>query len=105
MKINPIHEQKITEILKNLTVEEKVLQMLQISGEGNKPEVYDKYTALNTGSYLHELSAGTDRLREKAKATDSKIPPIFGIDAIHGHSLKNGSTIFPSQLGMSCSWN
>lgn len=105
MKINPIHEQKITEILKNLTVEEKVLQMLQISGEGNKPEVYEKYTALNTGSYLHELSAGTDRLREKAKETDSKIPPIFGIDAIHGHSLKNGATIFPSQLGMSCSWN
>ncbi len=105
MKINPIHEQKITEIINGLSIEEKVLQMLQISGQGNTPETYEKFTALNTGSYLHELGEGTDRLRAKAKETNSKIPPIFGIDAIHGHSLKNGATIFPSQLAMSCSWN
>ena len=34
-----------------------------------------------------------------------KIPPIFGIDAIHGHSLLNGAVIFPSQLAAACSWN
>lgn len=105
MKINPIHEQKITQMLSQMTVEEKVLQMLQISYEECKPEVYEKFTALNTGSFLHELGEGTDRLRERAKKTNSAIPPIFGIDAIHGHSLKNGATIFPSQLGMACSWN
>ncbi len=105
MKINPEHEQKITEIIENMTIEEKVLQMLQISAQGNSPETYEKFTALNTGSFLHELGKDTDRLREKAKQTSSKIPPIFGIDAIHGHSLKNGATIFPSQLACACSWN
>lgn len=105
MKKDPKTEQRITEIINSLSVEEKVLQMLQLSREGNGDEVYDEYTKLNVGSYLHELGEGTDKLREKAKNTNSKIPPIFGIDAIHGHSLKNGATIFPSQLAMSCSWN
>ncbi len=105
MKINPIHEQKITQILSQMTIEEKVLQMLQISAQGNDPAAYERFTTLNTGSFLHELGEDTDRLREKAKKTESKIPPIFGIDAIHGHSLKNGATIFPSQLASACSWN
>ena len=105
MKLNPVHEQKITQILSKMTIEEKVLQMLQISEQGNTPETYEKFTSLNTGSFLHELGEATDKLREKAKETSSAIPPIFGIDAIHGHSLKNGATIFPSQLACACSWN
>ncbi|MBE6654268.1 MAG: hypothetical protein E7608_02270 [Ruminococcaceae bacterium] len=105
MKINPAYEQKITEIIEDMTIEEKVLQMLQISDQGNEPGVYEKFIELNTGSFLHELGESTDKLREKAKQTSSKIPPIFGIDAIHGHSLKNGATIFPSQLACACSWN
>ena len=46
MKLNPIHEQKITQILSKMTIEEKVLQMLQISEQGNAPETYEKFTKL-----------------------------------------------------------
>lgn len=47
-----------------------------------------------TGEYL-----------ESAEDSRLKIPPIFGIDAIHGHALLKGATVFPSQLAMACSWN
>ena len=33
------------------------------------------------------------------------IPLLFGIDAVRGHALKNGATVFPSPLAMACSWN
>lgn len=44
-------------------------------------------------------------MQELASTTRLGIPLIFGIDAIHGHALHNGATVFPSQLAMSCSWN
>ena len=47
-----------------------------------------------TGEYL-----------ESAEDSRLKIPPIFGIDAIHGHALLKGGTVFPSQRAMACSWN
>jgi beta-glucosidase len=34
-----------------------------------------------------------------------QIPLLFGIDAVHGHALWPGATVFPTQLSMSCSWN
>jgi len=57
MKINPAYEQKITEIIEDMTIEEKVLQMLQISDQGNEPGVYEKFIELNTGSETYGFSA------------------------------------------------
>lgn len=105
MKINSENEKKITAMLSEMTVEEKVLQMLQISDMPEKPGIFEKYKNLGAGSFLHVLGEKTDEIREAAKKTRMKIPPIMGIDAIHGHSLKNGATIFPSQLSMASSWN
>lgn len=44
-------------------------------------------------------------IQELATNTRLKIPVLFGIDAIHGHALRNGATIFPSQLSVSSSWD
>ena len=38
-----------------------------------------------------------------SSTTDTRSMP--GIDAIHGHSMWPHATIFPSQLGLSCSWD
>lgn len=105
MRTSPVTEEKISDIISEMTIEEKVLQMLQISDLKEKPGVFDEFVKLGAGSFLHVLSAQTDEVRAAAEKTRMKIPPIFGIDAIHGHSLLNGAVIYPSQLSMSCSWN
>ncbi len=106
-KQDPAIEEKVEALLSQMTVEEKVGQMLQVSynANGMTPEAYEKWKKMGLGSYLHVLGDEAEEIRELAKQTRLKIPPIFGIDAIHGHSLLNGATIFPSQLAMSCSWN
>ena len=105
MKISQETENKITEMIAKMTVEEKVGQMQQISYESFRPEVFERFCDLGGGSFLHVLGEDAEPIREKAAKTRMKIPPIFGIDAIHGHSLLNGAVIFPSQLAVSCSWN
>ncbi len=106
-KNDAVIEEKVTALLAQMTVEEKVGQMLQVSynANGMTPEVYEKWKKMGLGSYLHVLGDEAEEIRECARQTRLKIPPIFGIDAIHGHSLLNGATIYPSQLAMSCSWN
>lgn len=92
-------------MLAEMTVEEKIGQMQQISLEAFRPEVFERFRKLGAGSFLHVLGNEADEVRADAAKTRMKIPPIFGIDAIHGHSLLNGAVIFPSQLAMACSWN
>ncbi len=105
MKITMEHEARIEAMLAEMTVEEKVAQMQQVSYEGFRPEVFERFKTIGGGSFLHVLGEDADEVREAAKKTRMKIPPIFGIDAIHGHSLLNGAVIFPTQLAMACSWN
>ena len=105
MKLSQEIENKISDMLCAMTVEEKVGQMQQISYEDFRPEVFDRFCKLGGGSFLHVLGKDADAIRAQAAQTRMKIPPIFGIDAIHGHSLLNGAVIFPSQLACACSWN
>ena len=105
MKLSRETELKITEMLSEMTVEEKVAQMQQVSRESFRPEVFERFRELGGGSFLHVLGKDADAIRDQAAKTRMKIPPIFGIDAIHGHSLLNGAVIFPSQLACACSWN
>ena len=105
MKTDRMTEMRISEMISQMTVEEKVGQMQQISLESFRPEVFERFKKLGVGSFLHVLGEEADEIRALAAKTRMKIPPIFGIDAIHGHSLRNGAVIFPSQLAVSCSWN
>lgn len=105
MKTDKNTERRITEMLAQMTVEEKIGQMQQISYESFRPEVFERFQKLGAGSFLHVLGEQTEEIRADADKTRMKIPPIFGIDAIHGHSLLNGAVIFPSQLAATCSWN
>ena len=105
MRLSNEIENKITEMLSEMTVEEKVGQMQQVSRESFRPEVFERFCELGGGSFLHVLGENAGGIRDQAAKTRMKIPPIFGIDAIHGHSLLNGAVIFPSQLATACSWN
>ncbi len=105
MKISMEYEARIDQMIAEMTVEEKVAQMQQVSYEGFRPEVFERFKIIGGGSFLHVLGDEAEDVRAAAKKTRMQIPPIFGIDAIHGHSLLNGAVIFPTQLAMACSWD
>ncbi len=96
---------RVEELLQQMTLEEKVAQMMQIPYNMTGKEEALRWAKLGAGSFLHVLG---DEAREIQQAAlhESRlgIPVIFGIDAIHGHGLKHEATIFPSQLATACSW-
>ena len=80
-------EERIDDLLSKMTNEEKVGQMLQVSYNTLSKEDYEKYKNLGIGSFLHVLGDEADDIKKRAEKTRLGIPPIFGIDAIHGHCL------------------
>lgn len=98
-------EDRTEDLLSRMTIEEKIGQMLQVSYNVVNKSEYENYKNLGIGSFLHVLGSEAEDIRNKAAQTRLGIPPLFGIDAIHGHALLNGATVFPSQLAMSCSFN
>ncbi len=106
MLTNEAIHQRVEELLRQMTLEEKAAQMVQIPYSVVGREESLRWAKLCAGSFLHVL--GDDAREVQRTAIESSrlgIPVIFGIDAIHGHGLKHEATIFPSQLAAACSWN
>lgn len=105
MNKNLTPKERARALMELMTPEEKIAQMAQISYNVVSGREYKRFQRLGIGSFLHVLGDDLQKIRDAAKKTRLQIPPIFGIDAIHGHCLLNGATVFPSQLAMSCSFN
>ncbi len=97
--------QKAKTLLQQMTTEEKVAQMMQVSYPDVGREEALRWASLGAGSFLHVLGDEAREVQRTAMQTRLGIPVIFGIDAIHGHGLNKNATIFPSQLAVACSWN
>jgi beta-glucosidase len=95
-------EERVEDLLSRMTLEEKVGQMCQMNGN-EEPEKW--LNEQHVGSFLHVLGRVTNDLQHMAEQSRLGIPLIFGIDAIHGHAFWPTATVFPTQLGLSCSWN
>lgn len=95
--------ERVENLLSLMTLEEKVGQMLQLPA--NMSDNMDKLEEWNVGSYLHCTGTMMEELQQRAAKTRLGIPLIFGIDAIHGHCFENDSTVFPTQLALSCAWS
>ncbi|MBU0703828.1 MAG: glycoside hydrolase family 3 C-terminal domain-containing protein [Chloroflexi bacterium] len=95
-------EERVTDLLSRMRLEEKIGQMCQLDGRV-EPEQWIREGHL--GSFLHVMGEVTQELQKLAEQSRLGIPIIFGIDAIHGHAFWPTATVFPTQLGMSCSWN
>ena len=96
------YEEKIEKLLSSMTIEEKVAQMQQLSANATPEDIFAGFKKEGKiGSYLHVLGEETGEFLEAAAQTEKKIPPIFGIDAIHGHSLLKSATISRSILSIS----
>lgn len=103
-----IHEQKADSVLKLMTLEEKIGQLNQYTGNWqatgpvvDNPDKIEKIKAGLVGSMLNIKGAGRTReLQEAAMQSRLKIPLIFGLDVVHG--LR---TIFPIPLGEAASFD
>ncbi len=123
-----VFDKKAKELLSNMSLEEKVGQMTQITinmffdGKFYKP---NRPLSLNEDSiqkYLVDLKCGSvfgaprfpltrkqwhqfiTILQDKSIETTG-IPLIYGIDAVHGVNFTLESTLFPQQIGMAATWN
>src|SRR5215217_7849075 len=120
------HSRKIEDLLKRMTLEEKVGQMTQLaigaiaSGQDQQIKVdpaklenaivkYGVGSILNvadqalTVDHWHQIIG---QIQEAAtKKTRLGIPMMYGIDSIHGANYVQGATLFPQEIGMAATWN
>ena len=113
-------ELRINHLLKDMTLEQKVAQMIQPEIRDITVEDMRKY---GFGSYLngggaypnnnkHSTPSDWIRLAEEmyqASVDDSldgsKIPTMWGTDAVHGHNNVIGATLFPHNIGLGAANN
>ena len=88
-----------------MTLSEKAAQMMQIPANQFTDEEAQAWAARGVGSFLHTLGEGAARLQNVATQTPARASRCCRIDAVRGHALKNGATVFPSPLAMACTWD
>lgn len=99
-------EARIDDLLARMTPEEKVGQMMQLPVhpvfDQAQPDACERG---EIGSILCAVGEQVRPLAEAALRSRLGIPLLVAIDAIHGHSMWEHATIFPSQLALSQSWD
>ena len=96
--------QRVSDLLGRMTLEEKVGQMMQL--DARTGELDELIVKRHVGSILHTSPDDLVRAAQIVRnETRLGIPLLVGDDCIHGYSFWPGATIFPSQLGMACSWD
>jgi beta-glucosidase len=91
---------KVDELLRKMTLEEKIGQMTQYSRFNEERAQWVREGKI--GSFLNVHGAEQTNKIQKIAVEESRlgIPLIFGIDVIHGFR-----TIFPIPLAEACSWD
>ena len=103
--------EEVEQLIANMNLMEKVAQMVQaergnitpnqvaqygigsiLSGGGSHPSAYN-----NTVDDWYEMY---EEYQESALLSSSKVPIIYGIDAVHGNNNVYGATIFPHNIGL-----
>ncbi len=119
-------EKRIEDLMKRMTLEEKVAQMSQYVGiehmktaekemtleemkqshaRGFYPNLHSSQLIELTkqgmvGSFLHVVThEEANLLQSYALQSRLKIPALIGIDAIHGNGLYRGATLYPTPIG------
>ncbi len=102
-------DEKVSELLSKMTLEEKVGQLVQYSGfeyatgpqNSNSANVLNEINQGKVGSMLNVAGAQeTRKFQELALKSRLRIPLLFGQDVIHGYR-----TTFPVNLGQAASWD
>jgi beta-glucosidase len=110
------HDAKALALLSQMTLEEKMGQMIQANQASLKdPSDVEKLflgSLLSGGSSDPKTGNGVvdwtdhyDSLQSRTQNTRLRIPILYGIDAVHGHSNVLGAVLFPHNIGLGCTRN
>jgi len=113
LRNNDAHVQAL---LSRMTLEEKVGQMIQANSASLKDpsDVENLFLGSilsggssdpKTGNSLIDWTDHYDSLQSRTQNTRLRIPILYGIDAVHGHSNVLNAVIFPHNIGLGCSRN
>ncbi|KAM3684997.1 hypothetical protein ACB098_11G087700 [Castanea mollissima] len=101
---------RIKDLMKRMTIEEKIGQMVQIERANATAEIVNKFyigSVLSGGGSVPAPQATprqwidtVNKIQEGALSTRLGIPMIYGIDAVHGHNNVYNATIFPHNVGL-----
>jgi beta-glucosidase len=107
-------EARVEDLLKRMTLDEKIGQMTQV--EKNSIKLGD-ITRYYIGSILsggggspvnntpQDWYAMVEGFQDEALGTRLEIPLIYGVDAVHGHGNLLNATIFPHNIGLGATNN
>lgn len=119
-------DQRVTQLLATMTVEEKAGQMTQIdirnlliNGYGNTNQQLDTaklreaVAKYHVGSLLNCIHAYTgskwqqliNQIQKEAQKTRLRIPILYGTDAVHGVGFLQEATLFPQNIGLAATRN
>jgi beta-glucosidase len=110
-----VHDQRAQALLSSMTLDEKIGQMTQpdqsflkdaadverlflgslLSGGDSDPKT----------NSLEDWTDMYDRFQSRALKTRLRIPLLYGVDAVHGHSNVLGAVIFPHNIGLGATRN
>lgn len=102
-------EDRVNDLLKGLSLDEKVGQMLQVERQQLHSDHIKKYyigSLLSGGGSTPENNSPSGWLQmlegyqQQALSTPHGIPIIYGVDAVHGHNSVEDSVIFPHNIGL-----
>ncbi|KAK4375859.1 hypothetical protein RND71_006536 [Anisodus tanguticus] len=101
---------RIRDLMKRMTLEEKIGQMTQIERKVASADVVKQYfigSVLSGGGSVPAPKASAvdwinmvNEIQRGALSTRLGIPMIYGIDAVHGHNNVYNATIFPHNIGL-----
>lgn len=117
--INPEVEARARRILDSMTLRQKVGQMTQAEIQSITPDEVRTYyigSILNGGSSwphrdkhakLSDWLELAEAYYQASRHSDASnpVPVIWGTDAVHGHSIVYGATLFPHNIGLGATHN
>ncbi|KAG0531560.1 hypothetical protein BDA96_04G033000 [Sorghum bicolor] len=103
---------RIDDLLRRMTLAEKIGQMSQIERVNATADVMKNYfigSVLSGGGSVPAPNAAAaewvkmvNEIQRGAMSSRLGIPMLYGIDAVHGHNNVYGATIFPHNIGLGC---
>ena len=93
----------ITDLMKQMTLDEKIgqLRLISIGPEMPREMIRKEIAAGNIGGTFNSITRAENRpMQDAAMRSRLKIPMFFAYDVIHGHR-----TIFPISLALASSWD